>query len=103
MEYLQYSDIISLHSTLQAILQIPRLCTGHQSASSGQSPVMIVWENLVTLVTLFIMQSPKGCMSKTHLLDESVQLFVSVIQEGQPKVFYSYSKMVNQRIITSNI
>jgi len=59
---------------------------------------MVLWENVVTLVTLFIMQAPKGCISKTHLLDESVQLFVSVIQEGQPKLRLSAIKCVESLI-----
>lgn len=80
-----WKDLIK--STFQYILQISKECHHFNNVSTlSTNSVFILWENLLMLISIFLLQSPKKTVGKTHLLQQSISIFVDVIKHSQTKL-----------------
>lgn len=73
-------------STVLYILQIPKVCNSYEGVTDVSSAVLILWENILMMLSVFILQSPPKTISKTHLLKDVIKIFASVIRDGPMKV-----------------
>lgn len=68
------------------MLQIPKVLGTYEGAIDSSSPLLILWENILMVLSVFILQSPATTISKTHLLKDAVEIFGSIIRQGATKV-----------------
>lgn len=76
-----------------SILQSLQTVSSYNGVTDPSSAVLILWENILLILSVFLLQSPSQTFRSTHLLSDAIHIFVSVIQQAPAKVS-EYDKLL---------